>query len=97
VSLFTGVIFTVRSVTVGVWLFTFEGTESISSVVVPACTFSSLGCSNIVFLSVFFSFLKRKKLTIIIQHILELKFYIPLVLFGNLTHILRTGIISSIA
>jgi len=30
-----------------VWLFTFEGTESISSVVVPACTLISLGCSNI--------------------------------------------------
>ena len=47
VSLFTGVIFTVRSVTVGVWLFTLVGTESISAVVVPACTFGRLGCSNI--------------------------------------------------
>jgi hypothetical protein len=47
VSLFTSVIFAVLSVTFGVWLFTFEGAESFSSVVVPACTFSSLGCSNI--------------------------------------------------
>ena len=35
----------------------------------------------------FFSFLQRKKLTVLIQHILELKFYIPLVLFGILTNI----------
>ena len=47
VLLFTGVIFTVRSVTVGAWLFTCEGTESVSSDVVPVGTFNCLGCSNI--------------------------------------------------
>jgi hypothetical protein len=45
-------------------------------------------CIDSFFLSVFFSFLQRKKLTILIQHILELKFYIPLVLFGIFTHII---------
>jgi hypothetical protein len=47
VSVFTYVIFTVQSVTVGVWLFTCEGTVSISSDVVPVGTLGCLGCSNI--------------------------------------------------
>ena len=47
VSVFTYGIFTVQSVTVSVWLFTCEGTVSVSSGVVPVGPLVRLGCSNI--------------------------------------------------
>ena len=43
----TGVVFTGQSVTVGVCIFTGEGTVAVSSDVVPGGTFFSMGCSNI--------------------------------------------------
>ena len=46
-SLCTGVVFTGQSVTVGVCIFTGEGTVAVSSDVVPGGTFFSMGCSNI--------------------------------------------------
>ena len=46
-SLCTGVVFTGQSVTVGVCIFTGEGTVAVSSDVVPGGRFFSMGCSNI--------------------------------------------------
>ena len=46
-SLCTGVVFTGQSVTVGVCVFTGEGTVAVSSGVVPGGTSFSMGCSNI--------------------------------------------------
>ena len=47
VSVFTCVIFTVQSVTVGRRVFTQEETVAVSSDIVPGGTFFSLVCSNI--------------------------------------------------